>query len=149
MATKEYDKAKEPAYIKATPELYDKIIQLLIEGHSMVKIIRMEGMPCRKTLFSWRIRDEEFGRRVDEARKANIEFLVDDMLDIAREKPEDDMDAKGKRLYMDTLKWVACKIAPKLYGDRLAMTDADGGNLPPTEIRVTMVRPQADDTSTG
>lgn len=66
-----------------------------------------------------------------------MEWLVEDALAIAHNSDHDTMkDAKGNerfnhewaarsRIKIDTIKWIACKLAPKLYGDKLHIEKVD------------------------
>jgi hypothetical protein len=49
----------------ATPELHDKILDLLSEGIPLRAICREEGMPSRSTIYSWRRTDPAFDRLFD------------------------------------------------------------------------------------
>jgi hypothetical protein len=45
-----------------------------------------------------------------------IDAFVDEIVLLAN---RDDLDANDKRVRIDTLKWIASKIAPRRYGERL------------------------------
>jgi len=89
------------------------------------------------------------------AREAQADKLAEDILAIADDGMSDTYtDAEGNertnqeviarsRLRVDARKWLAGKMAPKKYGDKIAaeITGADGGPLEFTEIKRTIVRP--------
>ena len=62
-----------------------------------------------------------------------IEVIVDEILDIADDTSRDiTTDANGKTVYdhehinrsrlrIDTRKWLAAKLAPRIYGDKISM----------------------------
>lgn len=90
--------------------------------------------PDRSNIFRWRLRIKEFRDLYDEAKKNQVEALVDDCLDISDETSHDIITKVAKdgseyevcnseyinrsRLRVDTRKWLAQKLAPKTYGDR-------------------------------
>lgn len=88
-----------------------------------------DDMPCCDTIFQWRLTHPEFGRQFAQAKMIQAELLAEDCLDICDEKDNDyKTDEKGRikvdqehinraRLRVDTRKWIATKLAPKIYGD--------------------------------
>ena len=61
-----------------------------------------------------------------QARENQIEYRVSQLVDLADESDTSSMAAVTKaRLQIDTRKWEAAKILPKIYGDKLEL----GGNL--------------------
>jgi len=87
--------------------------------------------PCRKVIFEWRLNKPEFRDKYELAKREQINSLVDDTLDIAYNSAQDaDVNDNGKvvmnseyvarsRLKIDTIKWLASKLAPKIYGDKI------------------------------
>ena len=72
------------------------------------------------------------------AREAQQFVLADRAVDIAagtdplcfRELPDgtvEMLDATERRLLMDTVRWQTGKLAARVFGDRVAVTGADGG----------------------
>ena len=61
-----------------------------------------------------------------QARENQIEYRVSQLVDLADEADTSSMAAVTKaRLQIDTRKWEAAKILPKIYGDKLEL----GGNI--------------------
>lgn len=82
------------------------------------------------------------------ARMLLTESLVDEIIEISDDKSRDfvqtddglkvDHDHINRsKLRVDSRKWLASKIAPKLYGDRVALTGADGGPLVVSVMRLS------------
>lgn len=111
---------------KFTPELAAEICAELADGKSLRTVCAGEGMPDRKTVFRWLRENEAFLEMYDRAKKEGADALVDDMQDIS-----DNMriDHNHKRIMVDTRKWIASKLKPKKYGEKLAV-DADGNGGP-------------------
>jgi hypothetical protein len=97
----------------------------------------MEGMPSDWTVFQTVAKDADFARDYMCAREKQQFVLADRALAIAagtdplcfREGPEgvEMLDAAERRLIMDTLRWQTGKLASRVFGDRVAVTGADGG----------------------
>lgn len=89
-----------------------------------------DDYPCHQTVSEWRIRNKEFGAMYARAKQDQVEFLVDEILTICDDTSKDKiLNDKGilvtdhehvnrSRLRIDTRKWIAAKLAPRLYGDK-------------------------------
>ena len=90
--------------------------------------------PDRSTILQWRIDNQSFSDQYIKAKVDQIEALIDECLDIADNTDNDTLIRENKdgseyevcnsewinrsRIRIDTRKWLACKLAPKLYGDK-------------------------------
>lgn len=110
---------------KYTDELAAKICERLMNGESLASITRDEGMPVRSTVHLWLANDKAFSDRYEVARQIQADTYADEMEDIARTEE----DVQRARLIIDTRKWVASKLKPKKYGDKMDVT-SDGKALP-------------------
>lgn len=111
-------------------ELTSEFCSRLIEGRSVRSICSDEDMPNAATIFKWLAKYPEFNDQYAKAKEQAIEALVTECFDIADENALDYTEGEdGKlrpnidhiqraRLRIDTRKWYAGKIMPKLYGDR-------------------------------
>lgn len=123
-----------------TPELANKICVALASGLSLSAICREPGMPSRVTVGKWLLNPgddpakREFLINYAQARELQADGFVDEMLAVAYDDSQDerigpDGEVIGcnnefvqrSRLKVDTLKWIAARMAPKKYGDRLAL----------------------------
>jgi hypothetical protein len=92
------------------------------------------GFPSRDTIYKWRYKHKEFADMYVSAKQHQAELLAEQIVEIAKDDSEDMyVDAEGRkaanaariarhRLIVDTQKWVACKLAPRLYGDKTEHT---------------------------
>jgi hypothetical protein len=129
-----------------SPELSAIICERLAAGESIRTVCLDEDMPAARTLFLWMQRHPEFLQQYTRAKEESADALVEEMLDIADDGTNDWMmkhDREGafvgwqangdhinrSRLRVDTRKWIASRLKPKKYGDKVALTGADGGNL--------------------
>jgi hypothetical protein len=131
-------------------EVATRICQELIEGKSLRTICAADGMPAKSTVLGWLQGDAVPGflDQYTRARELQAESLLDEILEIADDDSEDTMmggmggtvgnptAVSRARVKIDSRKWAMAKLAPKKYGDKLALTDGDGKPLAPPEIRV-------------
>lgn len=113
-----------------TPEAADEICQRLADGESLRSICLGDGMPRQSTVFRWLAAREEFREQYVRAREAQAEYLADQIIEIADDSANDyEMTEDGprvnheivarSRLRVDARKWVASKLKPKVYGDKV------------------------------
>lgn len=112
-----------------TQEVADKICQRLMAGESLRKICQDEDMPGQATVYEWLTQESGFSEQYTKAREAQAETMADELLEIA---DDDTSDVNRARLRIDTRKWVAMKLKPKKYGDKLAVGGDD--DMPPIKI---------------
>lgn len=87
--------------------------------------------PNPDTIFSWLKNNKDFADQYAQAKRYQADVLVDEMISIVNETSNDyRVDEMGKvvisteniqraRLRIDLYKWIACKLIPKVYGDRI------------------------------
>lgn len=132
-----------------------KICDAIASGTSLRKVCEVAGMPTKTMVLRWLAEESlsEFRDQYARAREAQADFLAEEMLDIADEDAtvvrgeEVVFDATAvarNRLRVDTRKWLASKMAPKKYGDKITAehTGRDGGAIQSRMI-VEIVRPPA------
>ena len=123
-----------------TPEIANEICDRLSKGESLRMICEEEGKPNRSTVQRWLSADEAFRVQYAHARDQQAEWYAERIVDDAMTAT----DAAIGRLRMDALKWAASKLAPKRYGDKVALTGGGEGDAPMTIQIVTGV-PRAGD----
>lgn len=153
-------KARKPRKPKAIgrPTTYSlkvagAICERLVEGQSLRAICKDEAMPGLSTVFQWLAAHHEFADLYARAREEQAETLAAEIVEIADEQctmvradkhSSRDDDGGGNtevvfdsaavarnRLRVDARKWVAAKLKPRVYGDKVQLADADGNKLPP------------------
>ena len=117
-------------------ELADEICAQLSEGLSLRTICRADDMPDKATVFRWLRIHATFRDQYTRAKQESADALVEEMLDIADDGTNDWMevhDSEGEcvgykvngdhvqrsRLRLETRKWIAAKLKPKQYGDKV------------------------------
>ena len=109
-----------------TPELAARICAGIADGQSLRKICREDDMPALSTVFLWIGKYPTFSEQYAKARDTQADAMAEDILDIADMPPAltaegkvDAGDVADKRLRIDTRKWIASKLKPKKYGEKL------------------------------
>lgn len=122
-----------------TPKLADAICAALAAGKSLRTVCKQEGMPSTVTVFAWMRKHPEFLSQYARAKEEAADAQVEEMIDIADDGTNDWMEAHDKdgscigwklngehvqrsKLRIDTRKWIAAKMKPKKYGDRLELS---------------------------
>lgn len=109
---------------KFTKKLGEQICMHMCEGMSVRKIAELDDMPAASTIFKWAIDpDHVFSEQYANARRIMVENLVEEITEIS---DDEGGDVRRDRLRVDTRKWFASKVAPKLYGDKVQHTGGDG-----------------------
>lgn len=134
---------------KFTPELAEQICELLAIGKPSREVCKEVGI-ADSALYRWLQKDGKFQEQYARARERQADFYVNEIIEIADElqieatyKGEDvtlDVSSSAvarNRLRVDSRKWIASKLAPKKYGDKLQLGGAD--DLPPIKTDSTMV----------
>lgn len=131
-----------------TPEIANEICERLIRGESLRSICADDEagwLPHERTVYRWLETNEAFRQQYAHAREAQADRFVDEIIDIAdapnattnRETGETELrDPQRDRLRVDARKWVASKLAPKKYGDKVALTDGEGAPLQAAQITI-------------
>jgi len=140
---------------KGRPSLYTealaaRICRRLAEGESLRAICADKAMPAISTVMGWLFdgNHDKFSEQYARAREAQAEIRADEIVDIADDDTNDftaDKDGKlaantehiqRSRLRVDARKWIAAKLLPKRYGDKVQHT-GDGGGPIRTEVDLT------------
>lgn len=135
-----------------TEEIGDAICERIALGESVRSICDDETMPSMSTVFKWLRDNKAFSQQYARAREVQADALFDDIIDIADDGRNDWMEKRNadgenigwqengealrrSQLRIDARKWMAGKLRPKKYGEKLALTDGEGG-----PIKVEVVR---------
>jgi hypothetical protein len=142
-----------------SPELADSILGKLTAGQTLREICRSDDMPSEASVRGWALDDRDgFAARYKRAREIGYMCMADEILDIANDGSNDWMEREnartGKidivpnhdhinrsRLRVDTYKWLLAKCLPKIFGEKIAVTGADGGAVQYQRIERVIVDP--------
>ncbi len=138
--------SQKPKREAGRPSIYsNKVAQLicdhLAEGESLRRICAGPGMPDRLTVMRWQANNGEFATKCARARAWQADLMDDLILDIADAcTPE---TAAADRVKISAYQWRASKLAPKKYGDKIAMEHTGPNNGPIQTISAEMTPQQA------
>jgi hypothetical protein len=111
--------------IAYSEKLAARICRSIAQGKSLRKTLKAPGMPSKGVVMDWLQARQDFADAYRQARVRGIEHHVDEIIDLADSANQD--NAAAVRLKVDTRKWLASKLAPKMYGDRTILEP----DLPP------------------
>jgi len=145
-------------------EIADSICeQLATSSKSLRSICKEEGMPTVRTVLSWLAQGDKedatpelkgFLHQYARAREQQADFLAEEIIEISDDGTNDLMTiTKGdkeynvenkevtnrSRLRVDARKWIASKLKPKKYGDKLDVT-TKGNEIPSATITYVVER---------
>ena len=140
-----------------TPETAAAICARIADGQSLREIGSVEGMPAKRTILAWLDRHVEFQHQYARAREAQADHFGEEILEIADDGTNDWMKRQHgdddpvevpnhehisrSKLRVDARKWLMSKMAPKKYGDKLALAGDEDNPVRIEEVRRVIVRP--------
>lgn len=126
------DKLKTGRPSSYNPEIGSKICRLIATNSMGIKKLCAlhDDLPDQETIYGWVIQHPEFAKQYKEARELQQDVCVEEMRVIAEDDSNDMIQTeKGwvgnptaiarAKLKIDTLKWHASKLAPRVYGDKV------------------------------
>lgn len=125
MATKPKKKGRPTTF---TQQLADQICERIANGETLRAVCR-DIQLAPSTVIEWTMNKKTFSEQYAQARQKQADSYADMILDEAFNSH----DAAIGRLRVDALKWVASKLAPKRYGDKVEVEQTGT-----TKIRVIM-----------
>jgi hypothetical protein len=119
-----------------TEELGTVICARLAEGESMRKIAKDEDMPSTTTMFTWIRTHAEFLAQYEISKAECADMYAEEIIEIADDSANDYVEVTDEngatgatrlntehvqrsRLRIDSRKWVAAKLKPKKYGEKI------------------------------
>jgi hypothetical protein len=131
--------------ITGRPSDYDGAIadvicaEIATSSKSIRTICKAKGMPHAATVMRWLRTNELFREQYARAKEEQADYLAEEMLEIADSDGDDEKPFVGSnhiqrdKLKVETRKWIAAKLKPKKYGDKIDMTSG-GEKLPPINL---------------
>lgn len=125
-------------------ELALEICEQLAQGKSLRSICDNKGMPSIRTVMSWRNSNNQFLQQYARAREDQADYYAEELIKLADSftGETDTITAISRaKLQIDTRKWVASKLKPKMYGDKVQQELTSQDNRP---IRSVIVIPASE-----
>lgn len=116
---------------KYNPKIAIQICTEIATSAKSLKTICAKFNISNQTLFRWIAEREDFRKLYDEAKYAQADFLAEEMLEIADDATRDTIITEEgamienkewtnrSKLRVDARKWIASKLKPKKYGDKI------------------------------
>lgn len=126
-------------------ELFDTICERIADGESVRDICSEEDMPNKGSFFRWLAKDKTLSDQYARAKEEQADVIFDEILSIADDARNDWMERRGEedagwqtngeniqrsRLRIDARKWMAGKLRPKKYGEKLDLTHGNPDGSP-------------------
>lgn len=106
-----------------TPDWQELICEEIANGKSLYEICeeyKNKDIPDYRSIMRLLRKDEYFRQQYTRAREEQQEALAEQTITIAKGfGTYANMDVQERRLLIDTVKWSAGKLRPKVYGDRI------------------------------
>lgn len=125
-----------------TPEIVAQICDMISDGMSIRAICALPIMPGRATVYEWLGQHKEFADRYAHAREERAEFYADQIIEIA---DNSDLDPNDRKVRLDARKWIASKLKPGTYGDKVSV-GGDASAPIVSKVIYEVVRPKNSDT---
>lgn len=122
--------SKSKRRLVLTTAMKAKICREVSLGKSLRRVLRPKTMPSLTKVLSTLQEDTIFAGQYARARRCGIELHVDGLLDLADSANAE--NSQAVRLRVDTRKWIASKILPKIYGDRVGLDLSGDGRMADT-----------------
>ncbi len=111
----------------------DLICDMIMQGKSFAAIERettREQTPSRKEFYFWIKENENFRNKYAHACDVRSDVIFEEIIEIADNETEtdDNIIINRDKLRIDARKWIASKMNPKKYGDRIDVT-TDGAAI--------------------
>ena len=109
-----------------------EICKQISEGKSLSTALKSDGMPSYRSALMMLQTNLEFRTMYEKAIESRADRLAEEILELADETMPAHLEGamasawvQQKRLQVDTRKWVAAKLKPKVYGDRIDVSVTD------------------------
>jgi hypothetical protein len=114
-------KEKKQTLSTYTPEIGLAICQLVSTGsHGIDEICKNNPeLPTARTIHTWCYKFPEFREQYQQAKRNQADILAEECLKIADNSTNATWGRD--RLRIDTRKWLATKLLPKIYGDKVVL----------------------------
>ncbi len=103
---------------------FDTICARIASGESLRTICLAEDLPTPQGVRKWLNADKDGAlvAQYERAREEQADHYADEIIEIADNQ---DIEPNSRRIMVDARKWIASRLKPKVYGDKLAIGGAD------------------------
>lgn len=108
--------------IQLTPEIEESILANMSLGVSLIEICKDKSMPSRDTVLRWQYQDATFAAKCRRAREAAGQAAAERLHEINRKVESGELEAAAANVISGNLKWIASRLASKIYGDKITVS---------------------------
>ena len=117
----------------------DKVLELVASGQSLRQACEAAGMPA-PTFLRERDKNPALAEQYARAREAQADAHFDEMAELEAECRAGILDPQAFRAMLDSRKWRLARMRPRVYGDKLDVTNSDGSMRPlPQAVEIILV----------
>ena len=109
-----------------------EICKQISEGKSLSTALKSDGMPSYRAALMMLQNNLDFRAMYEKAIESRADRLAEEILELADESMPSGLEGaqasawvQQKRLQVDARKWVAAKLKPKVYGERIDVSVTD------------------------
>ena len=125
-------KMGRPVLYPITSPIWKQIAEGLSCGKSLTSVLKAEGMPSYSMARLMISTSPEFRAMYDKAVEDRADRLAEEIIELSDAEmpeglkgPEASAWVQQKRLQVDARKWVASKLKPRTYGDKIDVSVTD------------------------
>src|SRR6202012_4103000 len=104
-------------------EIADAICESMVEKSLITVLSELKGRflnaPSYTTVMRWLLTNEEFRANYARAREVSGDFDAEKIRQIQQQILVGEVEPNAGRVVIDSLKWIAGKRKPKVYGDKI------------------------------
>ena len=121
-------------------DIKKKVLQSISEGKSLNEIQKTNGIPDSNIIYTWLNKDTQFKDNYVRAREEQALYYAEKIQDVIQVLKDSDKPSREvtdiARLEIDSLKWIASKLLPKLYGSSQNQTNIQVNVTPVTGMQI-------------
>ena len=112
--------------------IWQDIVDRVSAGKSVSTVLREPGYPTWTSFQAMLASDDKLREAYDKAVQDRADRMADEILELSDEQMPEGLEGamasawvQQKRMQVDARKWIASKLKPRTYGDRIDMTVRD------------------------
>lgn len=110
-----------------TLDLATAICDAIASRIPLIELCERPDMPCETTVYKWLRENGEFAQLYARAREHRADARLEHIDEIKRKVERGELEPNAARVILDAIKWQMSKEKSKSYGDKVALTDGEGG----------------------
>jgi hypothetical protein len=109
--------------------LMEKVCEAVTEGRNILEVCDSPGYPRYAQLINWIRTNDEAAMMMDDASQAMQVRMAETLRFIGAEAPDSKLDAAGKKLHSENMRWLLEREASHKYGNKMQLDVSGTLNL--------------------